>query len=182
MHSQRATRETARGLRFILTAVAGAGAGSGSGSGDPADDQRDPARTEAAVLWRLIAGNGREVARAATPGANLLEVRGGIALLVEAISAGTVVTELWFDQQVNRWRWIAYGNSIGACSQLFWREFNCRDSLHRFLDGAPTAPVVRYGKPDGPLTPSQASPLNAARPLSVARPLSLATVIEASAV
>jgi hypothetical protein len=94
------------------------------------------------VLWRLIAANGREFARAAYPSLGYFEARDAVLSMQDAIEAGHLTAHCDLGQD-GFWGWRVDVSGTAATGSLSRKESECRLALDRFLNVAPHAVLAQ---------------------------------------
>lgn len=105
-------------------------------------DDSDGGRRSTPVLWRLIAGNGRELARAAYASDGFHSSREAVVSMQSSIRRGhmSAACNLGLDGQ---WFWRVDVSGTAASGPTLRRESECRAALERFLALAPEAALAR---------------------------------------
>ncbi|MFB7290397.1 hypothetical protein [Actinacidiphila glaucinigra] len=110
---------------------------------DERGDRHDrPAAAAAAVGWRLVGANNRELGRSAVTYASLVECQAAVLLLREHI--GQIRAQLSMADAGGTWTWRVElaGRDVAVSGRTYHRLRECQQNLGRFLAAVPVAELT----------------------------------------
>jgi hypothetical protein len=95
---------------------------------------------DSSVIWRFMASNNREIARAALPTDDEWTARSNILALQSGLAGATSAP---FLDRSGRWRWDVKveGVALAASSRAYYRRVECETTRRQFMEAAGRAPA-----------------------------------------